>query len=244
MIIRGEQASEIQDLPISWRNFVNTHTGLSDSSKKRYLEMAQIFNYKFSYGDLDLFNKRRDLNLYKTCFVKTFAVLCQETLDFYAQDFLLSNYPNFDSLYDTIVFNCYYTNTQQLDNIEKILFFVKALFDEFEYQLPASFYWTYLSAIDFEDGCALLPLYFNNKKDRLRLAILFGQKASPIHMKIQSLSLKYGFVWISSFNYGLSRICQKIRPFEFSLDESMKASWIEDYIWNIWFEYMSSEISN
>lgn len=237
MIIRGEQASEIQDLPESWRNFADLPTGLSDSSKSKYIEMAQLFQYKLNNFNLEI---EGEDDLYKECFSKVFAILCKETLDFYASDFLLENYPNFDSLYNEIYYKSYLLYDEEAYAMRQILYIGKDLFEEFGYKLPASFYWCYLSPTKGENFDKILPISDKSTKNYRAWNAILNSPISAIQMRIQAISSQRGFVWLNGFNQDLSRIDTLNKPFEFSLSLGMREVWLQDYIWSIWTDYALS----
>ena len=232
--ISGEYAANVKDLPKAWQDIAAGNANIGLSCPKDYVKMAQLFWYKVVAGDLDIFTKRNNFPQNQEGFLAVLQKLAWEALEFYAEDFLVENYhyPDFNQLQNNV------TDSEKM----KVVHIAQDLFQEFGYDFPASFYWCHLAPLDREEVCEIVPLRFSEKdKANARAwdAILHGQKVFPIQMKIQSISSQYGLVWLHGCgcNHGLSRLGKASQSFEFDLDQSMRWTWMRDYVWTVWYEY-------
>jgi hypothetical protein len=96
--IAGENAVTISQLPVVWQNIATGESNVALSEPKSYVQMAQLFQYKLEQGDLDLFNERADIIHLKPFLAQLFGQLARETLEFYGNEFLIENYPEFTEI--------------------------------------------------------------------------------------------------------------------------------------------------
>ena len=94
-VIVGENAVPVSQLPSVWQDIAKGRANVRFSNPQIYVEMAQLFQYKLQYGDVDLFNERPHLFHLKRSFSELFGQMARETLEFYGHDFMIHNYPNF-----------------------------------------------------------------------------------------------------------------------------------------------------
>ncbi|OBQ32173.1 MAG: hypothetical protein AN485_22230, partial [Anabaena sp. MDT14b] len=94
-VIVGENAVTLSQLPSVWQDIAKGRANVKLSDPQIYVEMAQLFQYKLQYGDVDLFNERPHLFHLKRSFSELFGQMARETLEFYGHDFMIHNYPNF-----------------------------------------------------------------------------------------------------------------------------------------------------
>jgi hypothetical protein len=235
--ISGENAVGIEQLPEVWRNIQMGAEGYLMRDKEAYVQMAQLFLYKLSNGDVDLFNLRNDMQQAKEGFSFIFSKLAFETLAFYGHDFHVNRYPDFKMIREKI------DKTQpDAESKFKVIHICEALFEEFGYDMPASFYHVHLAPLNREEVCEIVPLRFS-EQDKLNArgwdAALHGQKVFPIQLMIQSISSQQGFFWEHGCgcNHGLSRVGKAETSFKYSLRPEMRRTWIRDYIWTCWYEY-------
>ena len=94
-VIVGENAVTVSQLPSVWQDIAKGRANVRFRNPQIYVEMAQLFQYKLQYGDVDLFNERPHLFHLIPSFSELFGQLAKETLEFYGHDFMVHNYPNF-----------------------------------------------------------------------------------------------------------------------------------------------------
>jgi hypothetical protein len=236
-VIAGENAVAVTQLPPIWQDIAKgaVNTGLCNPPV--YVEMAQLFLYKLEQGDVDLFNERPELAHLKPSFCQLFGQLGRETLEFYGHDFLTHNYPNIRE----ILRNLELKGSDYADEI-KVARIGLELFDEFGYELPASFYHVHLAPIYRDHVFEERALRFD-KRDiehkRSWDAILHACKVFAMQMKVQSIASKYGFTYQHGCgcNSHLSAIDLSEGAFEYELSLEKRDRWIRSFIWTAWYEY-------
>ncbi|MGD1873254.1 MAG: hypothetical protein ACFB02_09410 [Mastigocoleus sp.] len=247
--IEGEAALTIDQLPQSWQNIYAGTSNTKLSDPKTYVKMAQLFLYKMSHGDVDLFNSPDNSsdnnsnhllaisNDLKPAFCKIFGTLATEALDFYGKDFEVDKYPEFDSIEKLLS-----SEEEDYQERKKILEIGRALFEEFGYDLPASFYHVHLAPIYREEVSEIRPLRFSEEdKNHARAwdASLHGQKVFPIQLTVQSISSKHGYFQEHGCgcNHAMTRVGATETSFDYQIRPAMRDTWIRDFIWTIWYEY-------
>ncbi|WP_414584914.1 hypothetical protein [Scytonema sp. PCC 10023] len=235
-LIEGEQAKPVSHLPQSWQNIYAGKSNTKLSDPQAYVKMAQLFLQKMSHGDVDLFNESEKFQHRKPAFCEILGNLGWETLEFYGEDFQVNKYPNFDLIEKEV--------SLEQDDAErkKIIEIGKALFEEFGYDLPASFYHVHLAPIYREEVSEVRPLRFSEedrKNARAWDASLHGQKVFPIQLMVQSISSKHGFFQEHGCgcNHAMARVGATDTSFDYQIRPKMRTTWIRDFIWTVWYEY-------
>ena len=116
------------------------------------------------------------------------------------------------------------------------------LFNEFGYELPASFYHVHLAPIYRDHVFEERALRFDPRDiehKRSWDAILHAGKVFAIQMKVQSIASKYGFTYQHGCgcNSHLSSIDVSSGAFEYELSPEKRQRWIRSFIWTAWYEY-------
>jgi hypothetical protein len=236
-VIANENAVTVSQLPKIWQDIATGKADVGFSDRKTYIEMAQLFQYKLEQGDVDLFNERPELNYLKSSFCDLFKILAKETLEFYGHDFEIQNYPNFSDIHTEVKAK----GSKYLNEV-KVAQIGMELFQEFGYELPASFYHVHLAPIYrdhvFEERALRFDLRDIEHK-RSWDAMLHAGKVFAIQMKIQSLASKYGFTYQHGCgcNSHLSSIDQAKGAFEYDLQPEKRQRWLRSFIWTAWYEY-------
>jgi hypothetical protein len=235
--IAGENAVAVTQLPPIWQDIAKEVAPTGLCNPHVYVEMAQLFLYKLAQGDVDLFNERPELVHLKPSFCQLFGQLAQETLEFYGHDFMTHNYPNFAAILQDLQSK----GSDYADEI-KVARIGLELFDEFGYELPASFYHVHLAPIYRDYVFEERALRFD-KRDiahkRSWDAILHACKVFAMQMKVQSIASKYGFTYQHGCgcNSHLSAIDVSCGVFEYELSPEKRDRWIRSFIWTAWYEY-------
>ena len=133
-VIAGENATPVSELPETWQAIANGTSNVRLRDPQAYVKMAQLFHYKLSHGDVDLFNERPEIAHLKSSFCELLGQLATETLAFYGQDFQVKDYPDFD-----IIFRELERRKVEAERLNVARIGID-LFSEFGYDLPASFY--------------------------------------------------------------------------------------------------------
>ena len=237
VVIEGEQAASVDRLPKSWQDINAGKSNTKLSNPEEYVKMAQLFLHKMSHGDVDLFNESENLAHLKPAFCEMFGTLAWEALDFYAKDFDVDRYPNFDLIEKELS-----PEEEDYTGRKQIVEIGKALFEEFGYDFPASFYHVHLAPIYREEVSEVRPLRFS-EQDKLNArawdASLHGQKVFPIQLMVQSISSKHGFFQEHGCgcNHAMTRVGTTDTSFDYQIRPQMRNTWIRDFTWTIWYEY-------
>ncbi|MFB2771896.1 hypothetical protein ACE1AT_21800 [Pelatocladus sp. BLCC-F211] len=231
--IASESAVHVSQLPPVWQDIAKGRANVGLADTQSYVEMAQLFQYKLEHGDVDLFNERKDLAHLKPAFSQIFAQLAKETLEFYGQDFQIHNYPNFREILESKVED---TNSFNVACIGM------DLFQEFGYELPASFYHVHLAPFYRDHVFEERALRFDERDREHKRpwdAALHACKVFAIQMKIQNIASKYGFTYHHGCgcNSFLSSIDVAQGAFEYELSPEKRQRWIRSFVWTMWYEY-------
>ncbi len=235
--IAGENAVTISQLPLVWQNIATGESNVALPDPKSYVQMAQLFQYKLEQGDLDLFKERPELIHLKPYFAQLFGQLARETLEFYGNDFLIENYPNFTEILRQLE-----SKKVHFTDELKVLSIGIDLFQEFGYEVPASFYQVHLAPIFRDCIFEERALRFDPRDAEYKRpwdAVLHACKVFAVQMKIQSIASKYGFTYHHGCgcNSHLSAIDVTGGAFEYELTSQKRQRWIRSFIWTIWYEY-------
>jgi hypothetical protein len=237
VVIEGEKATPVNQLPQSWQDIYTGKSNAKLSNAEDYVMMAQLFLHKMSRGDVDLFNESEHLHHLKPAFCEIFGSLAWEALDFYGKDFDVDRYPNFNQIEQELS-----PEDREYNGRKQVVQIGKALFEEFGYDLPASFYYVHLAPIYREEVTEVRPLRFSEQdKNHARAwdASLHGQKVFPIQLMVQSISSKHGFFHEHGCgcNDHLTRLGSTETSFDYQIRPEMRKTWIRDFIWTVWYEY-------
>lgn len=235
--IAGENAVHVSQLPIVWQDIARGVASVGLSDPQNYVEMAQLFQYKLERGDVDLFSDRSELAHLKSSFSELFGQLAQETLDFYGHDFKIQSYPNFEQVLRDVD-----SKGAEYANEVKVAHIGIDLFQEFGYELPASFYHVHLAPIYRDHVFEERALRFDPRDIEHKRpwdAALHAGKVFAIQMKVQSIASKYGFTYQHGCgcNSHLSSIDASRGAFEYEIHPQKRQRWIRSFIWTAWYEY-------
>ncbi|MFM7407710.1 MAG: hypothetical protein ACKO3K_13895 [Cuspidothrix sp.] len=236
-VIVGENAVTISQLPLVWQDIAKGRANVRLSDTQTYLEMAQLFQYKLQFGDVDLFNEHPHLCHLKPSFAELFGQLAQETLEFYGYDFMVHNYPKLEEVLHNLE-----SKGSEYSNETKVARIGLELFDEFGYDLPASFYHVHLAPIYRDNVFEERALRFDKRDIQHKRswdAILHAGKVFAMQMKVQSIASKYGFTYQHgcACNSHLSSIDESSGAFDYELSLEKRQRWIRSFIWTTWYEY-------
>ncbi|MEL6221256.1 MAG: hypothetical protein AAFR31_01290 [Cyanobacteria bacterium J06627_8] len=237
IMISGEKAVAVSQLPQVWRDIASGNANVGMSEPQSYVEMAQLFQYKLASGDVDLFQENPILIHLKAAFGELFGQLAEETLEFYGKDFLIESYPDFDGILNEL-------ESQEGDRTDeiKVARIVKAFFEEFGYDLPASVYAVNLAPIYRDTVFEERALRFDPRDQAHKRpwdAALHAGKVYAVQMKLQSIASQYGF----TYHHGcgcenhMSSIDAAQGAFDYEVDPEKRQRWIRSFVWTAWYEY-------
>ncbi|TAF08685.1 MAG: hypothetical protein EAZ77_06640 [Nostocales cyanobacterium] len=241
-VIAGENAVSVSQLPYVWQNIAAGKANVGFKNPDVYVKMAQLFQYKLAKGDVDLFDERPELASFKSAFSQLFGKLAYETLEFYGNDFLKDQYPDFQEVLKDVK-----SKGLEYSNEVKVALIGIDLFNEFGYELPASFYHVHLAPIYRDHVFEERALRFDQRDiehKRSWDAILHSGKVFAVQMKVQSIASKYGFTYHHGCgcNSHLSSIDISEGEFNYELSPDKYQRWIRSFIWTAWYEYAFFQI--
>ena len=250
--IQGELAVPLENMPKSWQRIA---AGSWLTEPKVYTAMAQVFLAKHQQGQV-LFCDRANTSHLKSAYCEGNGLLAYEAVEHYGQAFLPENYPNLDEIRQTAAAISTLERTEaqkakpkQVEQKEQRLALidtVTALFDELGYDVPATFYWTFLHPLQRSDLFEIRSFRFSEQDlgvARQFDAILHGGYVSMLRRLIDSISSKYGY--FIEHGCGCENHLAKLKPcdspFDYKLPEATRRKTLRAFLWSIMEEYLLFE---
>lgn len=235
--INGEPAIPLEHMPESWQRIME---GTWMTEPRVYTAMAQVFLAKNQYGHI-LFLERPDTEHLKDAYREGNGQLAWEAVSHYGEAFLPENYPDLQQIRAQVQAN----DTQQTERLA-LVNVVSDLFDELGYDVPATFYWTFLHPLQRSDLFEVRSFRFSEQDlgiARQFDAILHGGYVSMLRRLIDSISSRYGY--FSEHGCGCDSHLAKIKrcdsPFEYSIPPEARRKTLRAFFWSIMEEYMLFE---
>lgn len=236
-IISGEKAVTLEQLPPIWQAIAQEKVNVGIRDRQAYVHLAQLFQYKFENGDVELFQDRPALKRFQPMFAQLMGPLAWETLAFYGEDFLIERYPNFQEIFQQAT-----AQYGPESNAAKVAQIGIDLFDEFGYDLPASFYDVHLAPLNRDHIFEERALRYDPRDQAHKQswdAILHACKVFAIQMKVQSIASQQGFTYQHgcACNSHLSNIDLATGAFDYAISPEKRLRWLRSFIWTAWYEY-------
>lgn len=237
--VSGEPATAIEKMPPIWQRIAEDarQANVALGDRQAYVHLAQLFLYKFETGDVDLFRERPELKRFQSVYAQLLGPLARETLSFYGADFARDRYPHFEQL----------LQQAQLkfgpdSDAAKVAHIGCDLFQEFGYDMPASFYEVHLAPLDRDHIFEERALRYDPRDREHKQAwdaILHACKVFAVQMKIQSIASQYGFTYQHgcACNSHLSNIDRATGAFDYSIAPEKRQRWLRSFLWTAWYEY-------
>lgn len=158
-----------------------------------------------------------------------------ETLDFFGHDFLTTAYPDFERSRQT---------AKAQDGAERVIAFAQAAFEDFGYDLPASFYWMLLCPIERDSIYEARPMFFDPQMQGVKRAYdacLHGFNVTAMLMRVQAHASEYGL--LIQHGCGCDHSLAQMIPgqtklsFEFESARGRQKA-LTAYLWRCWNEYL------
>lgn len=135
-ILDGIDAATLNCLPLVWQQISAREVTIGHRDPDFLIALARLFFTKGTDGSSEIFQQESQTT---SSFQSFYAKGVFETLDFFGSDFLTTAYPNFERSHQT---------AKAQDGAERVIAFAQAVFGDFGYELPASFYWMLLCPIE------------------------------------------------------------------------------------------------
>lgn len=150
--------------------------------------------------------------------------LAQESLSAIGHDFDRAAYPDFDKAEELAA----------TDVARRTVAAVRALFAEFGYDVPASFYDVILDTALRPVPETLMDMFKDKKqlmKDRLQDAVLHAMLlVTPVGLRVQSVLSQHGLRFTHVMNCGCSIALSTDAPFAIVLDAELKPAYLQNLV--------------
>ncbi|MEM7794076.1 MAG: hypothetical protein AAF579_06425 [Cyanobacteria bacterium P01_C01_bin.118] len=234
-MIQGELAVPFAAMPISWQRIA---TGNWMSEPRVYTAMAQVFLAKHQQGQV-LFCDRPAAAHLKAAYCEGNGQLAYEAVEHYGNAFLPENYPNLDQIRQQV-------GPAQTSERRALIDTVSDLFDELGYDVPSTFYWTFLHPLQRDDLFEIRSFRFSEQDlgvARQFDAILHGGYVSMLRRLIDSISSRYGY--FIEHGCGCENHLAKLKPcdsaFDYELPVATRRKTLRAFLWSIMEEYLLFE---
>jgi hypothetical protein len=235
--INGEPAIALAQMPESWQRIA---AGDWLTEPRVYTAMAQVFLAKNLYGQI-LFLERPDTADLKSAYCEGNGKLAWEAVSHFGEMFLPEHYPNLLHIRQQLQ-----TDTEQQDDRLALVDIVSDLFDELGYDVPATFYWTFLHPLQRSNLFEVRSFRFSEQDlavARQFDAILHGGYVSMLRRLIDSVSSRYGY--FIEHGCGCENHLAKLKPcdssFTYKIPEEARRKTLRAFLWSVMEEYLLFE---
>jgi hypothetical protein len=226
-ILEGVNAVPVSGLIEIWQQ-IAAGEEVGHPERDFLVALVQLFWTKTTDRISEIFQQRFDCDSF-------YSHAALETLEFFGRDYLKSAYPDFDLALST---------AKAADGADKVVSFAKAVFGDFGYWLPASFYQMLLCPIERDSIFESRALYFHPESQGVKRAYdsaLHALNVTAILMRLQHHASRQGFLLQHGCgcDHNLSQIIpgQARVDFDFETPAGRKKA-LTAYIWRLWNEYL------
>lgn len=235
--IQGEPAVVLEQMPDSWQKIA---AGNWMSEPKIYTAMAQVFFAKHQQGHV-LFCDRPEAAHLKAAYCEGNGQLAYEAVQHYGEAFLPESYPNLTEIRAAVT-----ASSEQRKERLALVDTVTDLFNELGYDVPATFYWTFLHPLQRADLFELRSFRFSEQDlgvARQFDAILHGGYVSMLRRLIDSISSRHGY--FIEHGCGCENHLAKLKPcdesFNYQLPAATRKKTLRAFFWSVMEEYLLFE---
>ena len=236
--IDGEPAVPLEAMPESWQRIIS---GNWLTEPRAYTAMAQVFLAKNQQGHI-LFVERLDTMHLKNAYCEGNGQLAWEAVSHFGEAFLPESYPDLQQIRESLPVN----DRQQQERLA-LINVVSDLFDELGYDVPATFYWTFLHPLQRSDLFEVRSFRFSEQDlgiARKFDAILHGGYVSMLRRLIDSVSSQYGY--FLEHGCGCENHLAKLKPcdapFTYAIPTEARQKTLRAFLWSVMEEYMLFEL--
>ena len=182
--------------------------------------MAQVFLAKHQRGNV-LFCERPELAHLKAAYCEGNGQLAYEAVEHYGEAFLPESYPDLLNLRQAIAAS----ESEQAAERLALVDIASDLFDELGYNVPSTFYWTFLHPLQRADLFELRSFRFSEQDlgvARSFDAILHGGYVSMLRRLIDSISSRHGY--FIEHGCGCDNHLAKLKPCDSPFDYQLPAA--------------------
>jgi hypothetical protein len=244
--INGEPAVPLEAMPTSWRRIAQ---GDWMSEPRVYAALAQVFLAKNQGGHV-LFLERSNTGHLKDAYRQGNGQLAWEAVSHYGEAFLPENYPDLQQIRLQIETQPESSEPSQRATTTDRLALVNVvndLFAELRYDVPATFYWTFLHPLQRDDLFEVRSFRFSEQDlavARQFDAILHGGYVSMLRRLIDSISSRYGY--FIEHGCGCESHLAKLKPcdssFDYTIPAESRQKTLRAFFWSVMEEYLLFEL--
>lgn len=235
--IQGEPAVPLKNMPISWQQIA---AGNWMSEPKVYTAMAQVFLAKHQQGHV-LFCERPESAHLKAAYCEGNGQLAYEAVEHFGEAFLPGSYPDLKQIRQHVA-----SSSDQPQERLALVETVSDLFDELGYDVPATFYWTFLHPLQRSNLFEVRSFRFSEQDlgvARKFDAILHGGYVSMLRRLIDSISSRHGY--FIEHGCGCENHLAKLKPcdspFDYQLPVATRQKTLRAFFWSVMEEYLLFE---
>lgn len=247
-ILQGIDAVEMSCLPLIWQQISNRKVTIGHDDPDFLVALARLFYTKATDYSPEVFNseafnsevsQQRHIQhkgeQQNSNFQSFYESGARETLEFFGHDFIKAAYPDFDLALET---------ARAQDGADRVVTFVREVFNDLGYALPASFYWMLLCPIERDSIHEARPMFFDPQMQGVKRAYdacLHGFNVTAILMRVQAYASEQGLLIqhgcgcdhsLAQLIPGRSKVSYKFE----SAEGRQKA--LTAYLWRCWNEYL------
>ena len=232
-ILQGVDAVDVSDLPSIWQQIAAGSAKVGHSDPDFLVALARLFYTKVTDRSAEVFQQQ---GLQQSAdFQSFYADGARETLEHFGYDFVQTAYPDFDLVLKT---------ARAKDGAERVMTFVRAVFGDLGYDLPASFYRMLLCPVERDSIHEARPMFFDPQMQGVKRAYdacLHGFNVTAVLMLVQSYASEQGLLVQHGCgcDHSLSQVIPGKEKIEFEF-ESVKGRQkaLTAYVWRCWNEYL------
>ncbi|WP_416673294.1 hypothetical protein [Egbenema bharatensis] len=248
--INGEPAVPLEAMPTSWQRVAQ---GSWMSEPRVYAALAQVFLAKNQGGHF-LFLERSNTGHLRDAYRQGNGQLAWEAVSHYGEMFLPEHYPDLENI------RCQVESTpetreessgnqpvaKKADRLA-LINVVSDLFAELQYDVPATFYWTFLHPLQRNDLFEVRSFRFSEQDlavARQFDAILHGGYVTMLRRLIDSISSRHGY--FIEHGCGCESHLAKLKPcdspFEYTIPAESRQKTLRAFFWSVMEEYLLFEL--
>jgi len=236
--IADEPAVPLESMPKSWQRIA---AGSWMSEPRVYTAMAQVFLAKNQQGSI-LFAARPDTKHLKNAYCEGNGRLAWEAVSHFGEAFLPESYPDFEQIRAAIQIR-----EIQQQECTSLIEIVSELFEQLGYDVPATFYWTFLHPLKRSNLFEVRSFRFSEQDlDIARRfdAILHGGYVSMLRRLIDSISSRHGY--FLEHGCGCENHLAKLKPcdspFNYTIPIEARQKTLRAFLWSVMEEYLLFEL--
>jgi hypothetical protein len=242
--INGEPAVSLAQMPESWQRIV---AGEWMTEPRVYAAMAQVFLAKNTQGHF-LFLERPNTQRFQAAYREGNGLLAWEAVAHFGEAFLPEHYPDLVQIrQDWQASQSEGGLTADLTSRLALINVVSDLFEVLGYDVPSTFYWTFLHPLQRTDLFEVRSFRFSEPDlavARKFDAILHGGYVSMLRRLIDSVSSQHGY--FLEHGCGCESHLAKLKPcdapFDYQIPAESRRKTLRAFFWSVMEEYLVFEL--